>query len=963
MKPNLYDQTRLRQTLPGLALIIVVGIMCTIIGYLSGGSRMIWAAPAATIMVNSTADSAIAGDGNCTLREAVTNANNNNDSSSGDCATGSGVDTIEFDPSVNGGTITLTSALPEISDDLTINGPGAANLTIDGNNSVRHFRIYYNPSSQITVEISNVTLTNGNAAPGGGGSIHNSYGTLSLDTVIVSNNRSDFSGGGIYNYSGTVIIKNSSIVNNSTPMRGGAILSENYSVYSLSEITLINSTVSGNSSACTICSLGAFQTGNSLSADQTIRSYVHIFNSTITDNSSEVDQWGHLGGAIYNSASSSVDITNSIIAGNQIESDTTHIYADCYNNGGTITSQGHNLVGEGTGCPSDGSNDQSVAPADLFTTVLEQTLADNGGDTLTHALLGGSPAIDTADNTICADVSTVNNVDQRGVTRPIDGNNDGTATCDIGAFEANAITLGDRVWQDFDGDGIQEEREPGAAGVTVNLLIDDTTFFSTTTDASGNYIFTVPPNTYRVQFTGFDTNIYSGITQQGVGSDSSQDSDPDPTTGITDPIKMLIIGQNNDRVDAGLIPKNIPSVQGTVFIDQNGNGNYEADSESGLPNISLVITDSRHFTYTLSTDASGFYSQTVPAGNTIVDVDENDPDMPAELILSPGADDPTTVNVPVGGTGIDNTGYITSRTDITISKSVMPSSALPGDFITYTLAYSNVGASHAIGVVISDIIPSEVISTSVSSSGATLTGMGLSWDVGDLAPNEGALITITGQLSSQTAYPFTNTAIITSPLDINASNNSSRAAVTLVSSVDYSDLPSSYGTAWHTDNGRLYLGSSWDRDSNAGNGQDDDNDDGLEFPAVISTTNTLTVTVSGTSSQKAWLAVWFDWDQSGTFEEKEQAYNASVITGTVAFTMTQPAPPQSPPVPSFLGTSLGGKAFTTHRLAYRLRLYDSASQPVLLAPTGPANGGEVEDGITYLFNKDNQVIYLPLLLR
>jgi uncharacterized repeat protein (TIGR01451 family)/CSLREA domain-containing protein len=949
MNQNLYDKTRLRQALPGLALIIVVGMMLTIISYLSGGSRMIWAAPAATIIVNSTADSAIAGDGSCTLREAITNANDNNDSSSGDCATGSGADTIEFDPSVNGGTITLTSALPEISDDLTINGPGAANLTISGNNSVRHFTI----SGDSTVEISNVTLTNGHESSFGG-SIY-TFGTLSLDSVIVSNNTTSgiYQDGAIFNYGGTLIIKRSSIVHNHG---GSAIVNDDSYINTSSQTTLINSTVSGNRSSSAIFNYIGGGTGESI---------VHIINSTITDNSTD-----GAGGAIYNGCSefnmddcqARVYMTNSIIAGNKIGSNTTESNADCYSNGGTITSQGHNLVGAGTGCPSDGSNDQSVAPASLFTTVLEQTLADNGGDTLTHALLGGSPATDAADNTLCADASTVNNVDQRGVTRPIDGNNDGTATCDIGAFEHNTITLGDRVWQDFDGDGIQDEREPGAAGVSVNLLIDDTTFFSTTTDASGNYLFTVPPNTYRVQFTGFDTNIYSGITQQGAGSDSSQDSDPSPVSGITEPIPMLMVGKNNDSVDAGLIPKQNPSVQGTVFIDKNGDGNYEAESESGLPNISIVITDSRHFTYTLSTDASGFYSQTVPAGKSIVDVDENDPDMPAELILSPGADDPTTVNVPIGGRGIDNTGYITP-TDITISKSVMPSSALPGDLITYTLAYSNVGASRAIGVVISDTIPSEVISTSVSSSGAILTPRsGLSWDVADLAPNQGGLITITGQLSWQTAYPFTNTAIITSPIDINASNNSSHAAVTLVSSVDYSDLPRSYGSAWHTGNGTLWLGSSWDSDSNAGYGQDDDNDNGIEFPAVISTTNTVTVTVSGTSSEKAWLAVWFDWDQSGTFDENEQAYNASVITGTVLISMTQPAPQGSPPI-------LGGKGdmskwpFTTQRLAYRLRLYDSASQPVLLAPTGPGNGGEVEDGITDLFSKGNQVIYLPLLLR
>jgi hypothetical protein len=64
-------------------------------------------------------------------------------------------------------------------------------------------------------------------------------------------------------------------------------------------------------------------------------------------------------------------------------------------------------------------------------------LANNGGNSQTHALLDGSPAIDAGDNAACA-APPVNNVDQRGQPRHIalaDGNGDGTITCDIGAFE------------------------------------------------------------------------------------------------------------------------------------------------------------------------------------------------------------------------------------------------------------------------------------------------------------------------------------------------------------------------------------------------------------------------------------------------------------------------------------------------------------------------------------------------
>ncbi len=88
---------------------------------------------AAAITVNSLADSTTSGDGICTLREAINNANSDSNTAGGDCVTGSGADTITFSVS---GTITLGSTLPNITTPVAINGTGQT-VVISGNNTVR----------------------------------------------------------------------------------------------------------------------------------------------------------------------------------------------------------------------------------------------------------------------------------------------------------------------------------------------------------------------------------------------------------------------------------------------------------------------------------------------------------------------------------------------------------------------------------------------------------------------------------------------------------------------------------------------------------------------------------------------------------------------------------------------------------------------------------------------------------
>ncbi|MFL6429544.1 MAG: hypothetical protein ACJ71S_14960 [Acidobacteriaceae bacterium] len=162
---------------------------------------------------------------------------NRNDSGAGSLrdaiATANAGDTIEFSVT---GTIPLTSAELALDKNLTIKGPGAAQLAISGNGQ---FRILFIPSG--TIAISGLTIENG-ASPGNGNAILNA-GTLTLSNCAVSDSGSVFftgnSGGGIAN-SGTLKLVHSTVSHNSVDHLGGGIYNTSGTVM------VVNSTVSDN---------------------------------------------------------------------------------------------------------------------------------------------------------------------------------------------------------------------------------------------------------------------------------------------------------------------------------------------------------------------------------------------------------------------------------------------------------------------------------------------------------------------------------------------------------------------------------------------------------------------------------------------------------------------------------------------------------------------------------------------
>ncbi|MGH2521306.1 MAG: choice-of-anchor Q domain-containing protein, partial [Anaerolineales bacterium] len=108
-----------------------------------------------------------------------------------------------------------------------------------------------------------------------------------------------------------------------------------------------------------------------------------------------------------------------------------------------LRSLGYNLVGDNSGCVFNPANGDQFGTSTQPLDPLLDSLEDNGGPTLTHALLKGSPAIDAGNPFRCADrVGDTLTTDQRGAPRAVDGSDTGRAICDIGAyeFEANVPT-------------------------------------------------------------------------------------------------------------------------------------------------------------------------------------------------------------------------------------------------------------------------------------------------------------------------------------------------------------------------------------------------------------------------------------------------------------------------------------------------------------------------------------------
>uniref|UniRef100_A0A8J6ZVS4 Cadherin-like domain-containing protein n=1 Tax=Desmonostoc muscorum LEGE 12446 TaxID=1828758 RepID=A0A8J6ZVS4_DESMC len=622
-----------------------------------------------TIAANDTVVTNTNDDGEGSLRQAILNANAN-----------PGADTITFAGSIftdaTPDIITLTSGELLITDDVTILGTGANQLTVSGNNASRVFNIS-NTGTDATIDA--LTIANGNSLSGAGIRI-NSGASLILTNSTISNNSGPsggFGGGGIANIGGTVNVINSTISGN-TGAAGGGIASNG-------TLTLTNSTISGN-------------TANVFGGGIAVVGAVTVISSTITNNTADSDNDGNGDGGGFASFGGTITAQNTIIAGNF---DTGNEAPDVL---GDITGDANNLIGTLAGASGTiGTGSDIVNPNPGLA-----ALADNGGPTQTHAIVAGSAAINAGNNALVPGGVTT---DQRGTTRIIGG------TVDIGAYESpfippvatndtattdeNTLVNINVLANDTDAnsDSLTITQVNGnsitvgtpitlASGALLTLKTDSTfdynpngQFESLAAGATTNdsFTYTVSDNGKGGTSTATVNLTINGVNDAPTGSPTATLSNTLEDTAITITAANLLTGFSD--VDAGdtLSVTNLTATNGALVNNNNGTYSFTPNANfNGTVNLTYNVTDG---VATLTGQTQSF--SVTPVNDAPVAVDDS-----TSTFFG------TTVNIPVSSllandTDVDSTSLsITGVSGATHGTAVLnnngTASNTADDFVSFT---------------------------------------------------------------------------------------------------------------------------------------------------------------------------------------------------------------------------------------------------------------------------------------
>lgn len=269
---------------------------------------------------------------------------------------------------------------------------------------------------EVRSELRQVTVQ-GNAASGPGGGVYISEGSSLIEECRIVGNHAGGEGGGVYTSDGTGgtdVIATEIASNTSDDGVAGIWTGEH-------RTDLVNVTVSGNAGGTG----GALRLGD---ASDFFAGPLSVVHSTIVGNTNGAGP----GGILLESLNHFFEIGGSLVAENP--------GGDCEEvSFGFPSTNGWNLIGDGDGCAFFGPDDLVGTGASSIDPLLGP-LRFNGGSTRTHAVAPDSPALDSVPGAACAVA-----VDQRGVARPFDGDDDGALDCDAGAFERSLADEGKAV--------------------------------------------------------------------------------------------------------------------------------------------------------------------------------------------------------------------------------------------------------------------------------------------------------------------------------------------------------------------------------------------------------------------------------------------------------------------------------------------------------------------------------------
>jgi len=245
----------------------------------------------------------------------------------------------------------------------------------------------------------------------------------------------------------------------------------------------------------------------------------------------------------------------------------------------------------------------------------------------------GTTVVDINENTLPENLTQSDGTKTTNVNVPSNG-----IGKDKDGFEPkdNTGKLEGVIFEDTNGNGVQEPNEKGIPGVEVKITDSQGKEYIVTTNEKGKYEQIVPEGNTTTDIN--ETTLPQGYTQTG-GEDTT--TVVVPTGGVA------------KDIDGFQPPSNASKVKGVIYLDENGDGEQN-DNEKGISGVVVKITDSSGKEYIVITDEEGKYEQIVPKGNTTIEIVEST--LPEGVTQTQG-DNPTTVNVPAGDEAEDVDGY------------------------------------------------------------------------------------------------------------------------------------------------------------------------------------------------------------------------------------------------------------------------------------------------------------------